>query len=115
MSVASAKSAYARALREAITLRRYTGSGPSRPHFDAEMIRSRTVGYEPHELIGGVVQGDRKVIVLMEDIIARGFVLPVTINDKIVIRGKELAILAVDDSTRRVDGVLIAIELHVRG
>lgn len=115
MSAASAKASYARLLTETITLRRYTGGGPLRPRFDAENVRARTVGYQPHELVGGVVQGDRKIILFADDLIAKGFVLPVTVNDKVVVRGKELAIIAPDDSTRRVDGVLIAIELQVRG
>lgn len=115
MSVASAKAAYARSLKERVTLRRYTGGGPLRPRFDAENVRCRTIGYEPHELVGGVIQGDRKMIVFADDLIAKGFSLPVTVNDKVVVRGKELAILAPDDSTRRVDGVLIAIVLQVRG
>jgi len=115
MSVASAKASYARTLKERVTLRRYTGSGTNRPRFDAENIRARTVGYEPHELVGTIVQGDRKMIVFADDLIAKGFALPVTANDKVWMRGKEMAIIAPDDSTRRVDGVLIAIELQVRG
>jgi hypothetical protein len=114
-TAASAKAAYARALKERVTLRRYTGAGTTRPRFDAENVRARTVGYEPHELVGAIVQGDRKMIVFADDLIAKGFTLPVTTNDKVVVRGKELAIQAADDSTRRVDGVLIALELQVRG
>jgi hypothetical protein len=41
--------------------------------------------------------------------------LPITSTDKIVLRGKELQIIAVDDSTRRVKGVLIALEIQARG
>jgi len=115
MSVESVKASYARTLKERVTIRRYTGSGSSRPRFDAENIRARTVGYEPHELVGGVVQGDRKMIVFADDLIARGMTLPITTSDKAVVRGKEIAIMAADDSTRRVNGSLIALELQVRG
>jgi hypothetical protein len=41
--------------------------------------------------------------------------LPITTNDKIVIRGKELAIKAVDDNTRRIGTTLIALTLQVGG
>jgi hypothetical protein len=115
MTPAAVKASYARALKERVTLRRYTGAGANRPRLDVENIRARTVGYEPHELVGNIVQGDRKLIVYADDLIENGFVLPVTTADEVVVRGKPLAIKAADDSTRRVDGVLIAIELQVRG
>lgn len=117
MSVAATKAHYARSLKERVTLRRFIAgtTGSNRPRFDAEGVRARTVGYEPHELVGAIVQGDRKMIVYADDLIAKGFTLPVTTSDVVLVRGKQLAILAADDSTRRIDGVLIAIELQVRG
>lgn len=99
---------------ETITIRRYTGAGPNRPFFEASVM-ARVVGYEPHELIGTIQQGDRKLIVLAEDLIDAQFALPVTTNDKAVVRGKELQIMAADDSTRRVGADLIAYELQARG
>ena len=42
-------------------------------------------------------------------------ILPLTNDDKLVIRGAEVAILAVDDETRRIHGTLIALEIQVRG
>lgn len=99
---------------ETIAIRRYTGAGTSRPRFDAEVL-AVVVGFAPKDLVGTIVQGDRKVIVLADDLIDAQFALPVTTSDKIVVRGKELQIVAADDSTRRVAGVLIAYELQVRG
>jgi hypothetical protein len=58
------------------------------------------------------VQGDRRVIALVDTLSS---ILPVTISDKCVVRGKELAIKAVDDNTRRIGGTLIALELQVGG
>jgi hypothetical protein len=115
--VAQAKTQYARALKERVTLRRFIPgtTGANRPRFDAEGVRARTVGYEPHELVGAIVQGDRKIIVYADDLIAKGFTLPVTTADQVIVRGKPLSIQAVDDSTRRIDSELIAIELQVRG
>lgn len=96
---------------EDIAIRRFTGSGTPRPHLDTT-TRARVVGYAPHELVGTIVQGDRKVIALVDTLTD---VLPVTTNDKAVIRGKEVAIKAVDDNTRRIAGTLIALELQVGG
>jgi len=111
----SVKADYARTLKEWVTIRRWTGSGPTRPRFDAQ-ARAKVIGFAPQELIGGIVQGDRKAIVFADDLIAAGLTLPVTTNDKCVLAsGKECAIIAADGETRKVDGVLIAYELAVRG
>jgi hypothetical protein len=70
------------------------------------------VAYQPQELVGAVTQGDQRVIVYADDALE---LLPITKNDKLVVRGKELAILAIDGNTRRVGETLIALELQVRG
>jgi hypothetical protein len=99
---------------ELVTLRRYTGTGESRTKFDAE-VRARVTDYTKDELVGSIQQGDRKVIVLAEDLITELFPLPLVASDKVVVRGRELAILAPDDSTRRIGTTLIAYELTARG
>jgi hypothetical protein len=99
---------------EPIFVRRYTGSGTVKPKFDAQ-VRAKVSGYAPDELVGGIVQGDRRVIILVQDLIDRQFAMPILASDKVVVRGKELAIIAPDDSTRRISGVLIAYELTARG
>lgn len=115
MTPEAAKSMYGRMLDgETILVRRYTGAGPNRPRFDVQM-RAQVGGYQPRDFIGTIVQGDRKVIAFADDLIGAGLSLPITTNDKIIVRGKELAIIAVDDSTRRINGVLIAYEMQVRG
>lgn len=102
---------------EDIIIRRYSGpAGPGGRSKTDVVARARVVGYQPRELVGGIVQGDRKVIVLVD---ALGDLLPLvdgaSSNDKVVVRGDELGIIAVDDSTRRIGGTLIALELQVRG
>lgn len=99
---------------EAILIRRYTGVGPNRPRFDAE-VRARVMAYEPHELVGNIVEGERRAIILAEDLIAAQIALPLVVGDnlKAVVRGKEVAVKAVDDNTRRVAGELVAIELRI--
>lgn len=104
------------AVGEDIVIRRYSGpAGPDRPYTDT-VARARVTGYQPRDLVGGIVQGDRRVIVLVDTL---GALLPIVpgrdSDDRAVVRGKELTILAVDDSTRRIGGTLIALELQVRG
>jgi hypothetical protein len=111
------RGAYRRMLNEAgetVSIRRYTGAGANRPMFEADVI-ARVTGYQPAELVGTIQQGDRKLIVLAEDLLAAQFALPLKKGDKAFVRGKELNIEAPDDNTRRIAGELIAYELQVRG
>jgi hypothetical protein len=113
----SARSTYRRMMTlvgETVVIRRYTGTGANRPRFDAEVI-ARVTDYEPSELVGTIIQGDRKVIVLAEDLTSAQFPTPIKKGDKVVARGKELNIEAPDDNSRRIQGELIAWELQVRG
>lgn len=117
MTADEARDAYVRAMNvagETITIRRYTGTGPDRPYFDAS-VRARVTRYEPHEIVGLIQQGDRRIILLAEDMVAAQIPLALTNGDKVVVRGDELNIEGSDDNTRRVAGELIAIELQVRG
>ena len=117
MTPDSIKASYRRmmnAVGETVTIRRYTGSGANRPRFDVEVM-ARVTEYDPRELVGAIVQGDRKLIILAEDMIAAQVPPDIRKGDKAVVRGKELNIEAADDNTRRVQGVLIAYELQVRG
>ncbi len=99
---------------EEITIRRYTGTGQNRPQTNV-IVLARVMEYDPQELIGTINQGDRKLIVLIDDLISSGFSLPVMKNDKTIVRGRELNIEKVDDNTRRINGVLIAYEIQARG
>lgn len=117
MSPEEAKDSYRRmmdAVGEEIVIRRYTGTGESRVYFDAP-VRARVTGFEPHEIVGIIQQGDRKVILLAEDMAAAQIPYELGNGDRVVVRGEELNIEGANDNTRRVQGVLIAIELQVRG
>src|SRR5262245_1224085 len=117
MTPAETKQSYSEnmdAAGETISVRRFTGSGVGRTHVDTD-VRARVTGYQERELVGTIQQGDRKIIMLVDDLIAAGFAVPVTANDKIVLRGTMISIVSVDDSTRRLQGVLIAYELQARG
>lgn len=118
MTPESVRADYARAMDragETVTIRRYSGSGAGRTPTNYEGIRARVTSFEPHELVGGIIQGDRKLIVLAEDLEASGIDLPLIKGDKAVVRGKELNIEGPNDNTRRIQGVLVAYELAVRG
>lgn len=117
MTPALAALAYRRQLGkhgEDVILRR-VNAAPAEP--TEVTVRARVTGYAPHELVGGVQQGDRKVVLLAEDVAAADFPEPIRPGgkDKIVVDGRVLNIEVVDDHTRSVDGVLIAYELAVRG
>lgn len=100
---------------EWILIRRYTGLGNNRPRFDWP-VRARVTAYSAEELVGSIQQGDRKIIVLVEDLIAAQMALPILLSDKAVVRGGvDLGIIAVDDNTRRVGTTFIAYELVARG
>ncbi len=116
MNVEQIKAAYKRSLGEfePVIIRRYTGAGANRPYFDAT-VQARVTKFEPVEIAGTIVQGDRKLIVLAQDLIDAQFALPVRKGDKVVVRGVELNIAAADDSTRRVGTVLIALEIQATG
>jgi hypothetical protein len=116
-SAASVQQSYRRDLTRygsVVKIRRYNGTGPGRTYVDTP-VNARVLGYEPAELVNTIQQGDRHLIVLAEDLILGGFAMPVTPSDKAIVRGKELAIVGVDDSTRRVGDVLIALDLQCRG
>ncbi len=117
MSPDSARASHRRMIEssgEGVTIRRYTGTGLNRPRFDAR-VKARVMGLRPDELTGSIIQGDQRLVVMADDLIAAQWPVPLVKGDKAVVRGKELDIEYVDDSTRRIQGVLIAYELRVRG
>lgn len=96
---------------EDIIVRRWSGPSGARVATDVTAL-ARVMGYLSREIVGPVLVGDRKVIMLVDTL---GALLPLTTADKLMIRGREVAIKAVDDNTRRVQGVLIALEIQVAG
>lgn len=115
MTPAQARDSYRRIMNdvgETVYIRRYTGSGATRTPVDTA-CKAWVTGYDPKEIVGNIQQGDRKLIVLAADL--SSFSLPIRKGDKVVVRTVELSIEGFDDSTRRVAGELVAIELQVRG
>jgi hypothetical protein len=113
MTPAAAMASYRRQMvnGETVTLRRLSGAGAG-----DYAVRARVREFRPDDVTGAIQQGSRKAIVLAEDVAASGFPLPfLPKQDRVVWNGKVLVIHAVDDATRRVQGVLIAYELDLAG
>jgi hypothetical protein len=105
--LADYRRAFAR-IGETVAVRRYSDENT---YSDIDAL-ARVTDYDPRELIGSIVQGGRKVICLVDTLSS---ILPLTVADKIVVRGKELAIKGIDDNSRRVAGTLIALEIQIAG
>ena len=115
MTPAEIRAQYAQDLKETVIVRRYTGAGASRPRFDVA-VRGKAWGYGPKELTGAIQQGDTRVLVLVEDLIAKG--MPrLTPSDKLLVEGRggvELAIIA-PRLRKAEDGTAVAYDIHARG
>lgn len=102
---------------EVVSLRRRkANSNP--PAFDAQIdVRAIVTGYAPSELVGGINQGDSRVILLAPDVAAGGFPLPIKTGgtDTVLINGLQRTFKSVDDNTHRIAGVLLAYDCTVRG
>lgn len=105
MTPAAAKASYARLIKahgERITLQRGDDIHPG--------LWARVAGAKPEELVGDMDQAERKIILLAE-----GVPIEPKKSDILIVRGKPLSIETIDDSTRRVAGVLIAYEIMASG
>lgn len=111
-----ARQRYAIALRRfsRVTIRRYYGSGTPRSYYE-KVCRGREVSYAPNEIVGPILQGDWKIILLAADLESGAVALPLLSTDKAIVRGKVLTIAGIDDKKRRYGDVLCAYELQVRG
>lgn len=114
MTPEAAKAMYRRQVENhgTVMLRRI---GPNGVTVKEVALRARVTDYEPHEMVGDIQQGDRRVIALAEDI--GDFPLPIQKNgaDRIVFGGKVSTVRAVDDRKRSAMGALIAYEIRIRG
>jgi hypothetical protein len=124
MTLAQALDRYRSALAEigeVIEVRRYGGTGTARMLVKRASVRGRVLGVGADELVGDVVQRTRKVLLLNDPAttVARGCLalvdlLPLATSDKLFFRDREVAILDINDDTRRLNG-LIALEISVKG
>lgn len=103
------------------TLRRYVGTGPSRTASDVT-VRVRLDAYRPEELVGGVIQGDSRVILSPSQIIAAywGGTLVDGTDGRVPVKGDHLIVAGRARIVQApmpfyMDGQLVRIELQVRG
>lgn len=111
MNLELVKNSYRRALTDKVIFRRYSTKNSSK--FDTGFISANIGGYKPEQLVGNIKQGDKRVVALAEELIMNNFIP--TINDKVVVNGKEYQILSVDGETRSHKGTTVAYDLNVRG
>ena len=82
-----------------------------RPLRDA-IRAAKVVGFDEAEIVGGIQEGARKMIVLASGITWSD---PLREGDLAIVDGAELYVNTVDDQRRRVDGTLIAYEVTAGG
>ena len=115
MNPVAAKATLARLLRfygEDVTIMRYSGRAQARIVAASVTMRGKVSGYTPTSLVGDIQEGDCKVIIHTDEL---GAIAIPTVNDRIRVDGKEMAIKSVDGNTRRINGVVIGYELRCRG
>jgi hypothetical protein len=79
---------------ETVIVRRLTGTTVQIP-FDVT-VKAVVRGYGPEELVGGVQQGDRKVIMSQREMENAQWCWPVKPQDRIIIDGKATVVQSVD-------------------
>lgn len=117
---------YRRALArrgQPVLVRRVSGDAPNVATFDAP-VSAIVMSYTPQPDVmnikpeGGITQGNRTVILLVDDLAAVRFPLPVAKNDKIVLlddTGAQIEVLNVTDPDPYKRALGGAIELRAEG
>ena len=108
-----AKARYKKNLHEVVSIRRITGSGSTRVDATYATV-GRVFKGERKELVGGVAQQDITAIVYADDLFDAGLPSDVKIGDYFIDQDAiEYSVYEV--KFRRVQAVMIAYELTVRG
>jgi hypothetical protein len=99
---------------EAVEVRRINATGAPVAQV---VVRALVRGYQADELVGGISQGDLRILLSAADLAASGFPLPLRQGsvDRILVRGRSLAIKSIDDSTHRFAGELLAYQIVAGG
>jgi hypothetical protein len=112
MTPDEARRDYLENLHEPVSIRRITGTGPSRVDATYSTV-GRVFDGERRELTGGIAQQDRKAIIYAQSLFDDGLASDVVLGDFLIDQdGIEHTVYEV--KARRVEGVLIAYELTVR-
>jgi hypothetical protein len=117
MNIDLARSTYRRFLTNKVTVRRYNGpAGPNRTSIDVECRAwVRADPLRPQQMVSDVTEFVFRCIVLAEDLENAGFPVPLTTADKVLFKGKEMAVSFPDNATRTVGDTLVAYNIRVRG
>lgn len=78
-------------------------------------VRSRLVQVGPEDVAQDFQENDRKLIMAAADVLAAGFARFRKNSATVRWQGRDLDIQSVDDTTRRIAGVLVAYECRVAG
>jgi len=106
------KALYREHLHEAVSIRRITGTGPSRVDASYATV-GRVFKGQRNQLTGGIAQQDLTAIIYAQDLFDEGLPSDVVIGDYLIDQdGIEHSVYEVQ--ARRVEGVLIAYELTAR-
>ena len=107
---------------EDVAVRRYQGAGANRVIVQEAIARGRVERHGAEDIVGDIKLTDRKVILVNDPDaavppgnVALSALLPLLTTDKLFFRDREFAIVDPDGDARRVAGVLIALEIVVRG
>lgn len=73
------------------------------------------MGLSPKDMIAGIEQRQKNVIVLYEDLARARFPFPITNSDRAIVVGEPCGIQLRDDATRRHDNEIIGYELQIIG
>jgi len=96
---------------ETVVLRRRVSSNPD--VFADVSVTAVVRGYQPQELVGGIQQGDKDVIIGDLEIAAAGWPGPPRVKDLVVIRGVTHSVQGVD--TLQAGSATVRHNLTVRG
>lgn len=93
---------------ETVVVRRLTNQIP----FDVT-LKAVVRGYGPDELVGGIQQGDKRVILSQVDMEKTQWCWPVKVQDRVIIEGRSTVVQAVDKRKIGEDAAMYV--LQVRG
>lgn len=114
MTPEGAKASYRRFLTDRFTVTR-NQQGGTIAAFTASNVHGRMKEYVKPRGAEDNTQGWQRAIVLVDDLIANNFPVPMKNGDIITVQGRSLKVVGVDQNTRKVDQTVIAYECIVQG
>ena len=111
-----AKASLARLIATGDLVSLQRGLAPGSVTSSTAQVHCRFIRARQEELVGSTSEDDRWCVLSADEVAASGFPLPLAKNDRLVFDGeRRLVIQDIDDTTRRIGGVLIGYQLRVTG